>query len=268
MLSGAFAASLLALTLAAQPPAETPKRLLLIGQGPDGHPAATHEYMPGLKILARCLLNVPDLKVTTASVDGFWSEGPELIDKADGVVLFLAEGGRWMQESPRRLEAFQRLAARGGAIVVLHWALGAKDAKYIDGFVKLAGGCHGGPDRRYKVLQTKATLPDPKHPVVTGLTDFPVRDEFYYQLQFTKAKAGVTPVLRAAIDGADETVAWAWERPDRGRSFGFAGLHFHENWRLPEYRRLVAQGVLWTLRLPIPKGGLDVRVGEKELRLP
>ena len=36
------------------------------------------------------------------------------------------------------------------------------------------------------------------------------------------------------------------------RSFGFSGLHFHDNWRLPEYRRLVAQGVLWSLKLPIP----------------
>lgn len=31
------------------------KRLLLIGQGPDGHPAGTHEFMAGVRILARCL---------------------------------------------------------------------------------------------------------------------------------------------------------------------------------------------------------------------
>src|SRR5262245_21677300 len=31
------------------------KKLLLIGQGPDGHPATTHEYMAGLKVLAACL---------------------------------------------------------------------------------------------------------------------------------------------------------------------------------------------------------------------
>jgi hypothetical protein len=69
------------------------------------------------------------------------------------------------------------------------------------------------------------------------------------------------------IDDSDETVAWSWERPDGGRSFGFSGLHFHENWRLIEYRRLVAQAILWTLRLPVPTKGLDVRVTDKELRL-
>jgi hypothetical protein len=62
-------------------------------------------------------------------------------------------------------------------------------------------------------------------------------------------------------------VAWCWERPDRGRSFGFSGLHFHDNWRLTEYRRLVAQGVLWTLKKPIPKEGLPVTVTDEDLKL-
>ena len=67
-------------------------------------------------------------------------------------------------------------------------------------------------------------------------------------------------MLRAKIDGTDEIVSCAWERPDGGRSFGFTGLHFHENWRRVAYRRLVAQGVLWTLKLPVPNAGLPVRL--------
>jgi hypothetical protein len=55
-------------------------------------------------------------------------------------------------------------------------------------------------------------------------------------------------------------VAWAWQRPDGGRSFGFTGLHFHDNWQLSEYRRLVVQGVLWSLKLPIPSSGVDVAI--------
>src|SRR5437764_1062788 len=60
---------------------------------------------------------------------------------------------------------------------------------------------------------------------------------------------------------------WTWERPDGGRSFGFSGMHYHDNWRLIEYRRLIAQSVLWTLKLPIPKEGLPVRVEDKDLQL-
>jgi hypothetical protein len=264
-----LASSLVALTLVAQPaPAGGPKRLLLVGQGPDGHPAGTHEYVPGLKVLEKCLAGVRDLEVTTTRADGPWREGPELLARADGVVLFLAEGAKWMHDSPRRLEALHKFAARGGAVVVLHWAMGTRDAKHIDGIVKIAGGCHGGPDRKYKVLQTKARVADPKHPIAAGLADFTVRDEFYCRLKFARPKEHIKPVLRVRIEDSDETVAWSWERPDGGRSFGFSGLHFHENWRLPEYRRLVAQAVLWTLRLPVPSKGLAVPVTDKELRLP
>jgi hypothetical protein len=254
---------LLSLSLLAQP---APKRLLLVGQGPDGHPAATHEYRAGLKILQTCLARVPGVRVTVADGDEPWRDGPELLARADGVVLYLAEGAKWMQRDPRRYAALQKLAARGGGVVVLHWAMGTKDAKYIDGCLKLLGGCHGGPDRKYQILKAQAEIADAGHPITAGLKDFPVRDEFYYRLKFTREK-GLQPILRVPIDGQAETVAWAWERPDGGRSFGFSGLHFHDNWRLPEYRRLVVQGILWTLRLPVPRGGADVGVGAKELQV-
>jgi type 1 glutamine amidotransferase len=262
-----FAAALLSLALATPGgPAPAPKRLLLVGHAPDGHPAGTHEYNAGLKILQKCLAKVPGVEVTVAHGDDPWRDGPELIGRADAVVLFVSEGARWMQESPQRFAALGKLAARGGGLVVLHWGMGAKDAKYVAGCVKLLGGCHGGPGRKYKVLEAKARVAAADHPVAAGLADFPVRDEFYYRLHFVRSD-GLRPLLRVPIDGNDETVAWAWERPDGGRSFGFSGLHFHDNWRLPEYRRLVAQAALWALRLPVPAKGLDVHLAEKELRL-
>jgi hypothetical protein len=263
-----LAAALLALALTAPVAlADGPKRLLLLGQGPDGHPAAAHEYVAGLKILQRCLEKVPDLEVKTVLADEPWRDGHELLDKADGVVLYLAEGAKWMQNDGRRHDALKKLAARGGGIVVLHWAMGTRDAKYIDGCVQLLGGCHGGPDRKYKILQADAEVVDSKHPIATAIKSFGVRDEFYYGLKFAKPEGAVKPILRVKIDGNLETVAWAWERPDGGRSFGFSGLHYHDNWRLTEYRRLVAQAILWTLQLPIPKDGLAVTVGEKDLQL-
>jgi hypothetical protein len=246
--------------------APAPTRLLLVGSGPDGHPAETHEYMAGLKILSKLLKDIPGLEITTVRADEPWKEGPELLARADGVVLFLSEGARWMNHDPRRREALARMAARGGGIVVLHWAMGTKDAENIDACLKLLGGCHGGPDRKYKVLETDAVVADDKHPIAAGIKDFRVRDEFYYRLKFIKAE-GVRPLLRVRIDDNAETVAWCWERPDGGRSFGFSGLHFHDNWRLPEYRRLVAQGVLWTIKKPIPRDGLSVELTPDDLKL-
>ena len=259
--------SLLVMSLAAPCLAETKKKVLLVSQGPDGHPAETHEYVAGLRVLARCLEPIAGLEVTSVRADGAWKEGPELIGRSDCVVLYLAEGAKWMQADAARQKALAKLAARGGGIVALHWALGTRDAKPIAEFLKLTGGCHDGPDRKYQVVETKAEVADSKHPIMTGIAGFQVKDEFYYRLKFVKPEGSVKPLLQVTIEGKKETVAWAWQRPDKGRSFGFSGLHFHANWRLTEYRRLVAQGVLWTLKLPIPKDGLAVKVQEKDLKL-
>jgi type 1 glutamine amidotransferase len=246
--------------------AALPRKLLLVGQGPDGHPANTHEYVAGLRVLEHCLKKVPGVQVMTARADGAWKDGPELIDRADAVVLFLAEGARWMDVDAKRKAALARLAKRGGGVVVLHWAMGTRDAKHIPGCLALVGGCHGGPDRKYKVLETAATVADRAHPIMAGVDDFRAKDEFYYRLKFVEPAKGLAPLLRVAIDGRDETVAWAWQRPDGGRSFGFSGLHYHDNWRLLPYRRMVAQGALWALKLPVPKGGLPVEVNEAVLK--
>jgi type 1 glutamine amidotransferase len=244
-----------------------PKKLLLVGQGPDGHPPQTHEYMPGVEILGRLLKSVADLEVSIVKADGPWREGPELMQRADGVVMFVSEGAKWLQQDAKRLEALGAVAKRGGGLAGLHWAIGTKEAKYIDPYLQLLGGCHGGPDRKFQVLETDVEPADPKHPICAGLKPFRVKEEFYYKLKFVKSDKPITPVLRAKIDGEMETVCWAWERPDGGRAFGFSGLHFHDNWKLPEYRRLVAQGVLWSMKLPIPEKGLPVDVKDEELKV-
>jgi type 1 glutamine amidotransferase len=232
------------------------KRVLLLWQGPDGHPAQTHEYQLGQKILKRELDKFTSLDVTLVNADEPWKDGPDLLAKADGVVLFISEGAKWLSADAKRLAAFQACAKRGAGLSVLHWGMGTRDSKNIVAFVDLFGGCHGGPDRRYKILQTDVKIAGKTHPIVWGLADFKARDEFYYQLKPAK---NWTPLVTATIDGEAYPVAWALEREGGGRSFGFSGLHFHENWQLPEYRRLVAQGVLWTLDVPIPKDGIAVK---------
>jgi lysophospholipase L1-like esterase len=250
------------------------RKILLIGQGPDGHPATTHEYLAGLKVLSKCLEPVPGVEVSVVRADGPWKEGPDLIGQADGVVLFLAEGARWGEQDPKRYQALTRLAARRGGLVVLHWAMGTREAGPIDGCLQLFGGCHGGPDRKYRVLDAEVQVVEPPHPIAAGIGNFRVHDEFYYRLKFVKPQGEVRPIrpiLRVPIDGKMETVAWAWEHPAKkgrgARAFGFSGLHFHDNWRLPAYRRLVTQGVLWTVDLPIPPDGLPVDVPEADLKL-
>jgi type 1 glutamine amidotransferase len=241
-----------------------PKRLLIVGQGSDGHPPTTHEFMPGARVLAELLQPYKEVRATVVNGDEPWTDGPKLIDQADGIVMLVTQGAQWMQMEPQRHEALKRLAARGGAIVALHWSVGAKDAKYIQGQLDLLGATRGGPQRKYLVLPTELKRVAPEHPILTGVGDIKTYEEIYYALDRVP---GIQPLFTSRIDGKDEMAAWSWERTDGGRSFGFVGLHFHANWQLPAYRRFVVQGVLWSLKLPIPAGGVNVDIDPKKLEL-
>jgi type 1 glutamine amidotransferase len=244
--------------------AEKPRRLLIVGQGPDGHPPMTHEFMPGAKVLAELLKAYPDITATVANGDEPWKDGPALLDQSDGLVMLVTQGAQWMQTDPERWAAIKRLAARGGAITALHWSVGAKDAQYIDGQLNLLGATRGGPQRKYVESLGNYHRVEPEHPIFKGVPDFTAFDEHYYRLERRK---DIQPLLTVRIDGNDEMVAWAFEREGGGRSFGFVGLHFHANWQLPVYRRFVVQGVRWTLKLPIPDGGVNTDISEDALKI-
>src|SRR5262249_52835185 len=152
--------------------AAAPKRLLIVGQGPDGHPPTTHEFMAGANVLAELVKPHKEILVTMIKADEPWSDGPKLIDAADGIAMFVTQGARWMQSDAARYTALKRLAARGGAIVAIHWSVGAKEAQYIQGQLDLLGGTRGGEQRKYKVLEAELKRVVPEHPILTGLKDF------------------------------------------------------------------------------------------------
>lgn len=245
--------------------ADKPQRILLIGQAPDGHPPRTHEYRAAANIFAKMLAPVDRLQTIVVSADGDWAEGPELLDGADAAVVFVSEGAKWLQADAGRLAAFQALAKRGGGLICLHWGMGTREAKFIPAWVKLFGGCHGGPDRRYKVVDVKTQLATPNHPILRGVTPVELREEFYFKLKWAQPAEQITPLIQVRIEDENHTVGWAWERPDGGRSFGFSGLHFHENWKLPAYQRMLTQSALWILKRKVPEAGVRVSLESADL---
>ena len=108
---------------------------------------------------------------------------------------------------------------------------------------------------------------------------FKIRDEWYYNIRFTPTRKGVTPILTATPPdstrgtpaakehpGRPEFLAWAFDRPDGGRSFGFTGGHFHRNWGDESFRRLVVNAILWTAKVEVPPGGARVDLDPAELK--
>jgi hypothetical protein len=51
-------------------------------------------------------------------------------------------------------------------------------------------------------------------------------------------------------------MAWARERPDGGRGFGFTGGHNHWNWGNDDFRKLMLNAIAWTAKVDVPTGGV------------
>ncbi len=118
----------------------------------------------------------------------------------------------------------------------------------------------------------------PSHPTLTGVSPFKIRDEWYFNIRFPESAGGVVPLLQAIPPdatrrtpgsaehpGRSEVVAWAIERPDGGRGFGFTGGHTHKNWGDDNFRRFVLNSLLWTAKAEIPAGGVVSTVTPEEL---
>jgi type 1 glutamine amidotransferase len=106
------------------------------------------------------------------------------------------------------------------------------------------------------------------HPISRGLKPFKASDEFYFRIHFRENDKRVTPIIKfkPAQDPEEQVIAWATQRENGGRSFGFTGGHFHTNWGIPEFRRLVLNAILWTAHVEVPEGGAQSTVTEEFLK--
>jgi type 1 glutamine amidotransferase len=73
--------------------------------------------------------------------------------------------------------------------------------------------------------------------------------------------------VRAAVArGEPQIVAWAFERPDGGRGFGFTGGHYHKNFGDGNFRKTVLNGLLWAAKMEVPANGVESAVSEDDLK--
>jgi hypothetical protein len=101
---------------------------------------------------------------------------------------------------------------------------------------------------------------------------FKIDDGWLYKNTFAPQMKGVTPLLRTwnpklaekPTTGQD-VVAWAYERPEGGRSFTFTGAHLHASFEQEGYRRMLVNGILWSAGLEVPKDGAKVELDAAEL---
>jgi hypothetical protein len=133
------------------------------------------------------------------------------------------------------------------------------EAHALSGCVAYENGT--AANKWYSKIETKeyqVSLPMPEDPIVRGVQPFQIKEEYYFNMRFREKDRRLTPILTFGSDKSDLTsvVAWAVERTEGGRGFGYTGGHFHKNWENDNVRRMILNALLWTAKVDVPKEGV------------
>ena len=264
------------------------KKTVVMIAGRPSHGPGAHEHNAGVQLLAKCLAQAAadrvDVKV---HLNAEWPSAEELA-KADSVLIYSDGGGGHPALSGDRLQQLGAQMKRGCGFVCLHYAVEVPKDKGGPEFRDWLGGyfeTHWSVNPHW----TANFKEFPKHPISNGVKPFSTNDEWYYHMRFREAMKGVTPILsdlppegtaknkdgshsgnpgvRASVLERKEPqhVAWAVEREDGGRGFGFTGGHFHKGWGNDDQRKLVLNAIVWSAKAEVPEGGVQSKITEEDL---
>ena len=261
------------------------KRIAFVA-GTRSHGYGSHEHKAGCLLLSQALEEgLPNFK--TVVYTGGWPKDPHALDGFDTLVMYSDGGGGHMVN--RHLDQVDALIRHGMGLVCLHYAVEVPKGKSGNKFLDWIGGyfeMHRSVNPHWTAHFDRL----PQHPITRGVQPFSVNDEWYYHMRFPKDMQGVTPILtdlppagtlvkpdgtlaraegphsnnphvREAVLERKEPqhVAWAYERTDGGRGFGFTGGHVHWNWGNSNFRKLVLNAIVWTAHGDVPTEGVPTK---------
>jgi len=258
------------------------KKIVMLA-GTQSHGPGDHEFNAGVMLLQKCLDNTPG--VLAALYKGGWPKDPSAFDNADAVMFYADGGGGHPAIQGERLKQLDELARKGVGIACLHYAVevpkergGAEFLDWLGGYFETNWSVNPHWTAKFETL--------PSHPITRGVKPFEINDEWYYHMRFRDKMDHVTPILTAvppastlerpdgphsgnpavrATKGQPQHVAWASERENGGRGFGFTGGHFHRNWADDNFRRLVLNALVWVAHGDVPSTGVDSKVTTEEM---
>jgi len=252
------------ITKQTQSPARSRKIVLIAG--PASHSKVAHDWPGGARLLKQCLDSAKNVKgIRTEVVLNGWPKDVSVLVDADAIVL-LSDGLKthpWAK--PQRLKKIRQLAKKGVGLAFIHYAVAPPKGAEED-FLEWIGGYWELGYSKNPITTVEVSPASKKHPICRGWKKFTARDEFYYQIRFRKNDKRLVPIVTALLPQdrpKQEILAWAVERKDGGRGFGFTGGHFHANWQIEPFRKMVLHAIFWTAKVEIPKEGIKSKIKEK-----
>lgn len=236
-------------------------------------PRGNHEFLAAAIYFARAInANYPNAYAVVHTMQKW----PKDLKHADTVIVLLNHGGSAVNA------AVKEATARGAGFMAIHYGVEVNKGEQGQHFLKWLGGYF---ETFWSV--NPWWTPDfkefPRHEVTRGVKPFAINDEWYYHMRFVEGQKGITPILAALPSlktiqgggkkasshggnpavweevsaGKKQVMAWAYDRPDGGRGFGFTGLHKHTNLADDNFRTLLLNAVAWVAKLPVPANGIS-----------
>ena len=183
---------------------------------------------------AVCSVHVVDEKGTTLT-------GIDELETCDVAVIFT----RRLKLDEGQVAKLKKYCDAGKPIVGIRTASHAFQT-WLEFDKEVLGGNYKGHYRENEPAEVK--LAHGNHPVLHGVKPFVTLGKLYKNPDIA---AGVTRLLVATTAEASEPVAWA--RTHRGGRVFYTSLGVPEDFKEPNFRRLLVNAVYWTAKRETPK---------------
>ena len=254
------------ISLEEQPKDATSAKIVFIA-GSNYFKPGEHEYIGGCAVMMNLVQQTPNV-ATVLALD--WPKNVETFKDARAIVFFVDGAEKHVALKGDRLAQVQKLVDAGVGLVMLHQGVDVPKERGDTMCAWTGAAWEKGHSQRAHWIDTYKAFPD--HPITRGVTPFKIDDGYLFKLKFAADMKGVTPLLRTVSPKAlnaklddNATVAWAYDRAGKGRSFAFTGGHLHVSFAEEGYRRFLTNGILWAANIDIPTAGAPVALTKDEL---
>jgi hypothetical protein len=259
----------------AQKAASGVKKIVFVADTAPHGGRGNHEFLAAAIYLARTInAHYPGAHAVVYTR----AKWPKDLKHADAVIVLLNHGGSAVNP------AVKEAIARGAGFMAIHYGVEVNKGEQGENYLRWLGG-YFEPFWSVNPWWKPDFKEIPQHEVTRGIKPFAIDDEWYYHMRFVQDMKGVTPILIAlpplttihdggkkatshggnpavweeVSAGKKQVMAWAYERPDGGRGFGFTGLHKHDNLAQDDFRTQLLNAVAWVSKLPVPGTGVRTK---------